>query len=106
MGIPIFTLRTVTASGTLDKFLPDFQSLDITPVFSAPGSVVVKYPRNGTNADLLHDDVELAVMLNGVEVPELRCIAEQTEGNDADNSSDGSVWTYTCRTLLGILDRA
>lgn len=106
MGIPIFTLRTVTASGTLDKFLPDFQSLDITPVFSAPGSVVVKYPHNGTNADLLHDDVELAVMLNGVEVPELRCIAEQTEGNDADNSSDGSVWTYTCRTLLGILDRA
>ena len=106
MGVPIFTIRTVTGAGALDKFLPDFQSLEITPVFSAPGTVVVKYPRNGVNAALLHDDVELAVMLNGVEVKGLRCAAEQTEGNDADNAGDGSVWTFTCRTLLGLLDRA
>lgn len=106
MTLPIFTLRTVTSGGALDQFLPDFQTLDISPVFSAAGTIQVKYPENGVNFGLLHDDLELAVLLNGVEVPELRCTIESTEGDDATDESNGAVWTFTCRTLLGRLDEA
>jgi hypothetical protein len=106
MTIPIFTLRTVTSGGALNQFLPDFQGIDISPVFSAAGTIQVKYPENGVNFSLLQDDLELAICLNGVEVPELRCVVESTEGNDATDQSNGSVWTFTCRTLLGRLDQA
>lgn len=106
MSSNIFTLRTVTSGGALNQFLPDFESLDIGPVFSAPGTVSIKYPANGVNYNLLANDVEIAVLLNGVEVPELRCVIEATEGDNASHASDGAVWTFTCRTLLGKLDQA
>lgn len=106
MAVPTFTLRTVTGAGALDKPLPDFESLDVSPVFSQAGTVVVKYPSNGVNFNLLHDDVELAVLMDGVEVGELRCIVESSDGNDASEAEEGSVWTFTARTMLGLLDRA
>lgn len=104
--IPIFTIRTVTAGGALDQFLPDFTELNISPVFSSAGTITFKYAESGINFSLLHDDLEIAVLLNGVEVPELRSVIESTDGDDATELSNGSVWNFTCRTLLGRLDQA
>lgn len=101
-----FSLRTVTPSGALDQFLPDFRSLDISPVFSSPGVLSISYPVNGVNFDLLQDDVEIAVLLNGVEVTSLRSYIESTDGNDASEAADGEVWTFSARTLMGKLDGA
>jgi hypothetical protein len=106
MGTTQFTLRTVTPAGLLDAYLPDFQSLDISPVFSQAGTVVIKYPANGVNFDLLVEDTEIAIMIDGVEAGSLRCILEQIEGDDANEASDGLVWTFTCRTTLSLFDRA
>lgn len=106
MVAPTFEIRSVTSGGALDKFFPDFQTLDISPVFCEAGTISIKYPQNGINWNLLQDDLEIAILCNGVEVPELRCVIESTEGNDADNSEDGALWTYTCRTMLGRMDMA
>lgn len=103
---PSFVLRTVTPAGALDLFLPDFQSLDMSPVFCQAGTVVFKYPESGTNFALLAEDLELAVLMDGVEIQQLRCVIESVEGEDAAESEDGSIWGFTCRTLLGLLDRA
>lgn len=105
MGAPQFMVRTATQEG-LGQFLPDFQSLDISPVFSQPGTVVIHYPENGVNFHLLVEDTELAITLNGVEIGGLRCMVEQIEGDDVNEASDGMVWTFTCRTTLALLDRA
>lgn len=105
MVAPKLGIRTVDIDGNMDQYLPDFQNLDLSAVFCAAGAVVVKYPVNGTNFDLLGEDVELAVTLNGVEVPQLRCLVESVDGNDVDEASDGSVWTFTARTLLGVFDQ-
>lgn len=106
MAILTVTLRTVTGAGALDQFLPDYESLSLSPIFSQAGAVSIKYPANGKNFSLLHDDVEIAVIVNGTEVGELRCIIESSEGNDVDEHEDGAVWTFTARTMLGLLDRA
>lgn len=106
MAIPTFQLRTVTSGGALDKFLPDFESLSLSSVFCKAGTVVIKYPESGVNFNLLDDDVEIAVILNGSEITSMRCIIESTEGNEADEAEDGAIWTFTARTMLGLLDRA
>jgi hypothetical protein len=101
-----FSLRAVNPDGSLGMFLPDFASIDISPVFSSVGAISIKYPQSGTNFGILGDDLEIAVMVNGSEVTSLRSIIEQMEGNDADDQADSAVWTFTCRTMLGMLDRA
>lgn len=103
MASPTFTLRTVTPAGALDKFLPSFESLTLSPMFCKPGTVTINYPITGKNFFLLKDNTEIAILNNGVEISELRCIIESTEGDDVE---DSSVWTFTARTLLGLLDRA
>ena len=106
MTAPTFSIRSVSSGGALNQFFPDFQTLNLTPVFCDAGTVAFTYPQNGTNWSLLHDDLEIAILLNGVEILELRSVIESTEGDDASTASDGTVWTYTCRTLLGRLDEA
>jgi hypothetical protein len=99
-------LRTVTSVGNLDQFLPDVQSLTLSPVFSQAGSVIFTYPQSGKNYNLLVEDTEIAVMIDGVEAGALRCILEQIEGDDANEAADGMVWTFTCRTTMALFDRA
>lgn len=106
MAAPQFMIRTVTSFNTLDKFIPDFQSLDLSPVLGSPGTIVIKYPANGRNFNLLQEDTELAITIDGVEAGGLRCIIEQIEGDDLSEAGQGQVWTFTCRTMLGIFDRA
>lgn len=106
MGAPQFMIHTVDGSGNRDKPLPDYQGLDISPVFSQPGTVVIKYPENGVNFGLLAEDAEIVVTLDGTEVGSLRCIIEQIEGDDANEASDAMVWTFTARTMLALFDRA
>lgn len=106
MGAPQFMIHTVDGSGNRDKPLPDYQGLDISPVFSQAGTVVIKYPENGVNYALLNVDTEIIVTLDGIEVGSLRCIIEQIEGDDANEASDAMVWTFTARTMLALFDRA
>lgn len=106
MALPTFTLRSVTPGGDLDQFFPDVYTLTVSPVFSSVGSITFEYPERGVNYALLDDDLEMAVMLDGVEIPELRCVIESFEGDDANEAADGSVWTFTCHTLLGSLAQA
>lgn len=106
MALPSFTIRSVTASGALDQFFPDYIKIDIAPVFSAVGAVTFDYPENGVNFGLLTDYMELAILVNGVEIPELRCVVESRSGDDATEASDGAVWTFTCHTMLGSLSQA
>jgi hypothetical protein len=106
MGAPQFMIHTVDGFGARDKPLPDFQGLDLSPVFSQAGTVVIKYPENGVNFNLLAEDTELIVTLDGNEVGSLRCIIEQIEGDDANEASNAMVWTFTARTLLALFDRA
>jgi hypothetical protein len=106
MALPSFILRTVTPGGALDKFLPDVHTLTVSPIFSTVGSITFDYPENGVNFGLLDNDVELAIVLDGVEVPELRCVIESYQGDDANEAGDGTLWTYTCHTMLGSLAQA
>lgn len=109
MSAPSVVMRTVNPDGTLDQYLPDPQGLDISSVFSDCGTISLKYPSYGINFDLLKDDVELAVIVDGVEYLPMRSKIEQIEGDDA--SEDGGsgtafLWTFTCRTLAGRLQEA
>lgn len=106
MSAPTFSIRSVNSAGHPDQFFPDFQTLDLTPVFCDAGTVTFAYPENGANWSLLHDDLEIAILLDGVEILELRSVIESTEGDDANVTEDGTIWTYTARTLLGRLDEA
>lgn len=106
MALPTFTLRSVTPAGALDQFFPDVYTLTVSPIFSSVGSITFEYPERGVNYNLLDNDLEMAVMLDGVEIPELRCTIESFQGDDANEASDGNVWTFTCHTLLGNLTQA
>lgn len=106
MAIPVFTLRSVTSGGALNQFFPDVHKIDISPVFSDIGTISFEYPEGGVNFALLDNDVELAVMLNGVEIPELRCIIESFSGDDANEAAGGNLWTFTAHTILGSLSQA
>lgn len=103
---PIFMLRTVATDGTLERFLPDFSNIDMTPVYCDAGTIQFKYPEKGVNFGLLKEDIEIAVTMNGVEIPELRSLIESIEGNDADDQEGGALWTFTARTAVGKLDDA
>lgn len=103
---PIFMLRTVATDGTLEQFLPDFASIDMSPVFCDAGTIQFSYPQRGVNFNLLKTDIEIAVTLNGVEIPELRSLIESIEGNDADDAEQGALWKFTARTAVGKLDDA
>lgn len=106
MALPIYTLRSVDIDGKLNQFFPDFHKLDLSPIFSQAGTVTFEYPEAGVNFSLLQDDMEIAILLDGVEVEELRCRIESTEGDDASEASESTVWTFTCHTLLGDLGNA
>lgn len=103
VAAPTFTLRMTTSSGALDRYLPDFSTLDLSPVYCDSGTVVFTYPVTGINYSLLKENLEIAVMMNGVELTELRCVIETIEGNDADDAEKGALWKYTCRTMAGQL---
>ncbi len=103
---PTFTLRTATDSGGLDRYLPDFATLDLSPVYCDSGTVAFTYPVTGINYSLLKENLEIAVIMNGAELTELRCVIETIEGNDADDAEKGALWKYTCRTMAGQLDYA
>lgn len=103
---PIFTLRTVTESGALDRYLPDFTKIDMSPVYCDAGTVKFDYPIEGRNFSLLQEDLEIAVLMNGVEIPELRSTIETLEGDDADDAEGGALWSFTCRTFAGKLSNA
>lgn len=106
LAAPTFTLRTVTSGGALNEFLPDYGQLTLSPIFNEAGTVTFTYPANGKNFALLVDDAEIAVLVNGVEALNLRCIIEAIEGNDADDAEGGALWTYTARTVQAVLERA
>lgn len=103
---PIFMLRTCDAQGTVDQFLPDFESIDMSPVYCDSGTIQFSYPSHGVNFNLLAEDTEIAVMMNGVEIPELRSVVETVEGDDADDQEEGALWKFTCRTMVGKLETA
>jgi hypothetical protein len=103
---PIFMLRTVAIDGTLEQFLPDFSSIDMSPVYCDAGTIQFSYPEKGVNYNLLHTDMEIAVTMNGVEIPELRSLIETIEGNNADDQEGGAIWKFTARTAVGKLDDA
>lgn len=106
MPVPTFTLRTVTSGGVVDQMLPDLQTLTVTPVFNAAGSMQFTYPENGKNFALLQNDLEIAVLVDGVEILEMRSRIESTEGDNVNVAEDGYAWTYTTRTMLGRTDEA
>lgn len=103
---PVFMLRTVASDGTLERFLPDFSTLDMSPVYCDSGTIQFGYPENGINYDILKEDIEIAVTLNGVEIPELRSLIESIEGDNATDSEGGALWKFTARTAIGKLDDA
>lgn len=103
---PVFMLRTVTSAGLLDKFLPDFTEMDMSPIFCDAGSLTFGYPKSGTNFSLLAEDLEIAVTMNGTEIAGMRSVIETLEGDDADDAEGGAVWKLTARTMVGQLDYA
>lgn len=101
-----FSLRYVTPTGQINEALPDVVELNLSPIFCKPGTVTFKYPANGVNFSLLHEESEIAIFFDGVEVGELRCIVETVAGDDASSEEDGAIWEFTARTNLALLDRA
>lgn len=106
VAAPVFMIRTVASDGTIEQFLPDFSTIDMSPVYCDAGTVVFSYPESGVNYSLLKADLEIAILMNGVEIPDLRCKVETIEGDDATDAEGGALWKYTCRTMAGGLDYA
>lgn len=103
---PVFMLRTVASDGTLEQFLPDFSTIDMSPVYCDAGTMQFTYPESGVNYNLIEADLEIAVLMNGVEIPDLRSKVETIEGDDATDAEGGALWKFTCRTMAGGLDYA
>jgi len=100
---PVFMLRTVAGDGTLEQFLPDFTAIDMSPVYCDAGTIKFNYPQKGVNFNLLHEDIEIAVTMNGVEILELRSLIEAVKGNNADDAEQNAIWEFTARTAVGKL---
>lgn len=103
---PVFMIRTVATDGTLEQFLPDFSTIEMSPVYCDSGTVQFTYPLKGVNFSLLKEDIEIAICMNGVEILELRSLIETIEGDDADDAEEGALWKFTCRTAVGKIDDA
>lgn len=100
MGIEI---HFIDVNGVDRGPLPDFQTIDISPVDADYGSVNFTYPETGIRYDLMYDaeEFEVAVYIDGVRRPELDAIMKDYEGDDV---SEG-VTTFTGLMMLTLMDR-
>lgn len=91
------SLWAVASSGDLVP-LPDYESLTLSPIRNAPGSLSVSYPANGRNFSTLYNnvtndrDAEVEIWLTGSQGTRLRGYLQESAGDDAD---EARVWTFS-----------
>lgn len=99
-----FHLRAFRPDGS-QVMLPDWRELTVSSIFSDVGSMTFQYATRGLNADVLADQVEVAVFDYDGEVPDTRAIIESTSG--AKFAVDGNPYrTFTGRTMWKRLEEA
>lgn len=102
-----FQFRLVNpATGLADTILPDHESWEASPVFCDVGAVRVNYPQSGKSATSVAENAELALFLDGVELPDCRFIIEDTNGNEVSEAGKGRLIEATGRTMLAAFEDA
>lgn len=87
-------LRMIDGQGVEYVTLPDYESLNMSPVFCDAGTIEFSYPKDGANFASLaaRDEFSLAIYVGGVRRGKLDCIIMDTDGDDV---SETSVWKFT-----------
>lgn len=108
-GGPIFlTLWLVTDDGSYLP-LPDFDSLQLSPVVNDPGSVSVSYPESGLNFGYLHAmieddrDIEVAIWPGGREDGSMHAILTKAHGDEVEEQA---LWSFDGYFLEKRMDEA
>lgn len=83
--------------------MPDAKGLEVSPVFSDVGVVKFNYPKAGLNSQYIAEGNEFAIMIDGVEVPDLRFIMEES---NIDEAAEEQEWQVQSSTLLAGLGYA
>ena len=101
------SLYAVTPGGNVA--LPDFESLDLSPLRNSGGSIQLEYPPTGANFAVLRDaitggrDLEVEIWTSGTSTGALRGYLDQAEGDD---TAEAGPWTFAGRFLGGRMDEA
>lgn len=106
-GAPTVDLRYVAPGGVVGTSpLPSFESIDLSPVSSAPGVVNFDYPGGGVNAHLLEIGTEIVPRIDGTEIDDCRAIIDSVDDARVSERGSNTVASYKAVTMLGILKRA
>lgn len=92
-------------AGIPDVILPEPQDWEVSPVFSDVGAAKITFARSKFDPDSA-DGKELALFMDGVELPDCRFIIEDIGGNEVDQAESGATFEYTGRTMLGVFESA
>ena len=101
------SLFAVTPGGNVA--LPDFESLELSPLRNSGGSIQLDYPPTGQNFAVLRDaitggrDVEVEIWTSGTSIGALRGYLDQAEGDD---TAEAGPWRFAGRFLGGRMDEA
>lgn len=98
-------LRIVNRDGSMGEILADAKGIGYLDDDSDVGLLTFTYPRYGTNSELLVPHAEVAVFVDGKELPNSRARVDQYAGNMIADTSALPV-TWSGLTLLGRLDEA
>lgn len=106
-------LYVVNSNGSYRGPLPDYRTLEFSPIFCDVGSVTMTYPSTGYDFTYLFDsihtsgrDVEVAVRVDGVLIPSLTFVLDELDGDDAQTGSGVGVWSFTGRFIGKRLEEA
>jgi hypothetical protein len=101
------SLYAVTPDGNVA--LPDFESLELSPLRNSGGSITLDYPPTGVNFAVLREaitggrDIEVEIWTSGTSAGALRGYLDQAEGDD---TAEAGAWKFAGRFLGGRMDEA
>src|SRR5690606_19321455 len=95
LSISLFAIDPTTGHGIP---LPDFKTLELSPLRNSAGSIRVEYPRDGINFEVLRSaitegrDVEVEIWFNGTAAGARRGYLQEAEGDDL--AEGDTTWTF------------
>lgn len=94
LSLSLFAIDPATGYGIP---LPDFESLELSPLRNSGGSIKVEYPATGRNFAVLRDaitsgrDIEVEIWTSGTAAGALRGYLQEAEGDDV---TEDAIWTF------------
>ncbi len=85
-------LRVARPDGSLGEILPDWTTIEYLDSATDVGTLSFAYRIGGVREELIYPRAELAVIVDGQEIPNSRCVIDETSGNTVTDDPAAVAW--------------